>query len=402
MRIALNLLSWRNVIIYITPLIYWFFYEYIAFPTTILKITCFGYSLFLFCYTFSYITKRPSNIHDVFFKRLTLLLFVSLLIPTFFWNQSIELTFRASASAFVFLYYYVLKKTNASMKEIKFLVMFYSIVYILLWLYAYSKVPDIVFSYDERLIDRGEIFRIIIKSYDMVCLCFFVCYFEIFKNKRKIIWCLLSSVFFFFLVMGLTRMIIVTSILLTIYYLYKLISFKKRIVFTTIVFFVFSFWISNRISDIDTNPFVEMIEMTQEQFSYVNKDNSDLRIIEYQMGFFDYPRNVITFFIGNGIPHPESSYGAYEKSLHDKYKFDRSDAGYPSIIITFGLIGLITFVTYFWRVTYVRISPDMIAFKCYIVFIAIINIMQDATTWYGISICIAAYALNLCNNKKII
>jgi hypothetical protein len=196
--------------------------------------------------------------------------------------------------------------------------------------------------------------------------------------------------------LGLTRLIIAATILITFVYLFKRMGVAGKVILTIIVILVMSSFSSvlGFVAERDKSGIVSsMIDVTDSQLTDVDEDNSNWRIIEYKMGIWEYPRNIVTYVLGSGIPHPESSYGKFEKSLVSNMNFNRSDAGYPALLISFGLLGLLLFISLFIKAGRQKTFKDAAPYKLFIVFIAIINIMQDAIGFFGISIAISLYML---------
>lgn len=401
-RHLISLLSFRNILLYFTPIIYWGMYEYVGITESIPKLICFVYTLFLLAFLFKsvFVIKYSTQSYSFYIKTYIILLFISMLMSWIFLGQGLSLSYRASAWGFIFLYYFLLKRFRVGQEEVYRLVVLFTIVYAVLWGIALLSAPEIIFSRDERLIDDRGVFRIVIRSFDVVSLAFF-CFLvrSCCKGKGRMLYILFAVLSFALVFLGLSRMIIVGTLLVTCFYLYGQLSHSKKIVLVVLVFFALVstliFQPPKLFKGSDDSIVEAMIDMTQEQFSSVDLDNSDLRLIEYKIGFIDYPRNPITFLFGCGTPHPESSYGKYERSLRDKYKFDRADAGYPAIFVTHGLLGLFLIISLFIKAGRQKTSKGSDSYRLYMVFIAFINLMQEAIVWYGIAICLAVYCLEL-------
>lgn len=329
-------------------------------------------------------------------KGIIIMIIVSMFMPTLFWNQSLGLTYRVTAYHFVFLYYFILLKYNVTEKEILSVLIFYGIVYALLWLVALSYVPIPVFSDDEEIREDRGTFRIIIASFDIIMLLYFWALANLKKRTKILLSIIIIVPCIVFTVTNLTRAIWAAVILVSLYMVFaktklstKIISLVAVVAMFPVLISVFSRFAQNNevLSTI-----TEMTEMQLTEMSDMNEDNSETRLVEYRIGFTDYERNPVTFLVGSGRAHIFSDFGRYEQNLRNTYKFDRSDAGYPAIFVTYGLIGLLIFLGLFLKI--IRDKNDKASpYKMYLIVIIAINLMQDATTWYGIATSIAIYLM---------
>ena len=388
----------RNLFLYLTPIVYWGFYYYVGFSSSITKLPCFVLTFLLIILYFRelFTKKYQKGSYSKYVKFFIILLLVSMFMAYFFWGQGISLGFRSTSWYFVFLYYFVLLKYKPSSAEVFRLIILFSIVYVLLWSISLLNAPVPLFASDEELNDSRGVFRIIIRSYDIVCLGYFCCLCKLHNNRVNPLLLAITVLFFVMVLLGLTRLIIAATILITFVYLFKRMGVTGKVISTICVVLVMISFSSvlNYIAERDKSGIVSsMIDVTDTQLADVDEDNSNWRIIEYKMGLWEYPRNIVTYVFGSGIPHPESSYGKYEASLMTNKSFNRSDAGYPALLISFGLFGLLLFIALFFKAGRQKTLEDAVPFKLFIIFIAIINIMQDAIGFFGVSIAISLYML---------
>ena len=385
--------------LYITPLVYWGFYNYVGFSSTLTKLPCFILTLLLIVLFNKdiFLKKYQKGSYSIYVKFYIILVILSMLMAFLFWGQSLSQSYRATSWNFVFLFYFVLLKYQPSAKEIFIIVMIFSSIYIVLWIISLLNAPIPLFAGDDKeLNDSRGVFRIIINSYDIVCLGYFCCLSKIRNGRFNLFWMIVTFFFFVMVVLGLTRLIIAASILITLVYLYikmtwrgKVLSVLCALLFLLSFSSVFPFVAGKNDSGIASS----MIELTDGQLDDISEDNSNWRIIEYKIGFWEYPRNIITYILGSGIPHPESSYGKFEESLKKLKKFNRSDAGYPAILISFGLTGLTLIIAMFIKASRQKTLEEADPYKLFVIFIAIINVMQDAICSFGVAIAISLYIL---------
>lgn len=382
----------KYIFLYFTPLVYWGFYHYVGFNPTYAVYVVMFYTVILLLYLFPTIFQRKYNrsSYSWYLKGIICIILFSMLMAFIFWGQSMLLTYRATVYQFAFLYYFILLKFKVTPKEIVSILLFFCVIYVILWGIAIINAPFPVFSEEEELDNTRGSFRIIINSLDIILLLY--CYSLVWiRQKRHLslsVAALIICVLFLFA--SLTRSIMASVFVVTCLFLLLKTSKIAKFVIIALLFISYpliSSWIENN----DTINAIS--QMNESQFSDFSEDNSSTRIPEYRIGFLEYKRNPITFIFGSGRAHGNSGYGQYEKQLRDRYNFDRSDAGYPSIFVSYGLVGLLLFLGLFFKVFKDKSGGGLNQYKMYIIVIAAINILQDATTWYAIATCIAIYML---------
>lgn len=381
----------KYILLYFTPLVYWGFYHYVGFNPTYAVYVVMIYTVLLLMYLFPTIFKRYNRFsYSWYLKGIICIILFSMLMAFVFWGQSMLLTYRATVYQFAFLYYFILLKFRVTPKEIVSILFFFGVIYVILWGVAVLNAPIPVFSDEDEIDNTRGTFRIIINSLDIILLLY--CYTLVWIQQRyhlplSIVSMLTCVVLLF---TSLTRSIMASLLLVTCLFILLRTSKKTKFVFFILLFISYPLinsWIANN----DTINAIS--QLNEKQFSDFSEDNSSTRISEYRIGFLEYKRNPITFLFGSGWAHGHSDYGQYEKQLLDRYNFNRSDAGYPSIFVSYGLVGLLLFLGLFFKVFKDKSGGGFNQYKMYIIVIAAINVLQDATSWYAIATCIAVYML---------
>lgn len=383
----------KYFLLYFTPIVYWGFYHYVGFNPTYAVYVVMIYTVFLLLYLFPTIFQRKYNrsSYSWYMKGIIFLILVSMLMAFIFWGQSMLLTYRATVYQFVFLYYFILLKFKVTHKDIITLLFFFSALYVLLWFIALLNAPFPVFSEEEEIDDTRGAFRLIINSLDIILLLY--CYSLVWIRQKNHMFLSLVVLLICALLIfsSLTRSIMFSVIVVTA--LFLIFKARRRSQFLIILLLVFTYpAINSWLEKNDT--FNAISQINEAQLDNLSDDNSSTRIPEYKIGFFEYKRNPITFLLGSGRAHGSSSFGKYEEGLRNRYNFDRSDAGYPAIFVTYGLVGLFIFIGLFIKVFFDKTGGGGLnQYKMYIIIIAAVNVLQDATAWYAIATCMAVYML---------
>lgn len=381
----------KYFLLYFTPLVYWGFYHYVGFNPTYAVYVVMIYTVLLFLYLLPNIFKRKygRSSYSWYMKGIICIILVSMLMAFIFWGQSMLLTYRATVYQFVFLYYFILVKFKVTQKEITTIILIFSALYSLLWIIALLNAPFPVFSEDEEIDDTRGAFRLIINSLDIIILLY--CYSLVWiRQKKHPGFALVALLICALLILSsLTRSIMFSVIVVTS--LFLLFKARRRTQVLLVLLLLFTYpainsWLENN----DT--YNSISELNESQLS--DFENSSTRAPEYRIGFLEFKRNPITFVLGSGMAHGNSSYGKYVQNLHDRFYFDRSDAGYPAIFVTYGLVGLFLFIGLFIKAFFDKSDGGGLnQYKMYIIIIAAVNVLQDATSWYAIATCMAVYML---------
>jgi len=300
-----------------------------------------------------------------------------------FWGQSFTLSWRSSALAFcIFLFFYLIK-IDANIDFLKRVILLFGGLYCILWVYAMSRFPDPVFSttadaeMSENL-TRG-IYRINFSGETFIIPCFFLALNNVYtKAKKKWLWLLLAAIFYLFIILQVTRQLILWTGVIAVIYIYVK---NKRLVVTGLcvlllayfLFFASSFKIS------DESILGSMLAVTENQIDNGSLEGEDTRTLEYKYFFSKYSKNIITDLIGNGMPHDDSSYGKRYLSIKDVEDFYLSDVGYASMFAVQGIFGLIIYLLIFLKSSLAKFPPDKQWLRMYMIFMILANI---AASWY--------------------
>ena len=397
----LKLQSVAKVIVLISiPILFWRFYWYIGFNHNRTALLSFllaaGLLLYLIYLGINGRLRRINrkSTYSVYILLFMLVVLFSMFNAGLFWNQSLVLTFRAGYSVFVLLYFYLLYRFELSFELGERLILFFSTVYFLLWLYAVSQAPAVVFgNLDVIRDDRGFARINQLNSIDLVYLAYFISLVKLSTSSttKKTVWWGVLIVSFALIVYTLSRMVILATLLITLVYIFR----RKPFYLLLAVLFVSFFY-----GYIINNPVVaSLIELTQDEVESGSK--SALRVVEYtQFGDY-YPFRISTFLFGNGAPHVASSYGVYEESLKASFRFNRSDAGYIGMYVTYGISSIVLLILLLMKVIKQKVSLQAMPFKLFVIFLFIINITSWEFFSCGIGFVISLYFLDIDRNRSL-
>ena len=141
-----------------------------------------------------------------------------------------------------------------------------------------------------------------------------------------------------------------------------------------------------------------MIKMTEGHIR--EKEEGNLRLVEYKNVFTAYPSHIGTALFGNGSPHIQSSYGKYDDRLKSSIGFNLSDAGYVGVYVEYGIFMLIILFLLLIKVIRDKIPLQYHPYKLFIITLFIFCITSYSFWKYGISFAISLYALSIAGKKR--
>ncbi len=385
----------RWFVLIIVPIIYMNCFWYVGINQSIAKMLIFVLSITLLFRYFKdiFLKKYQRSSFTNFFKWFTIVVLITHLVAYFVWGQSLLLTFRAGAIIFALLYYFVLKELQVTKREVVVIITVFSIIYFFLWMYAVSQAPRVVFGQLDEINDNRGFFRVVgLPGLGFVVLLYFYSLYRAITSDKRWLWVTLSVCLFVLIVLRLTRTIIIAALLVTAVFL-----FKRKPVLVVLASIALFFGGEKLLMSNDVTS--SMIELTQNQNENADKGELAFRNEEYSLCFELFPPHPVTTIFGNGVSHKESEYGKRDEFLKDMYNFHRSDAGYVSLFITYGLLGLIV---YFWllrRIYKIKVDKEFVFFKLFLYTFFLLNFTADYYLQYAIPFVLAVYGIEIGRNN---
>lgn len=329
------------------------------------------------------------------FKIIRLLLvswILSMIMAYAFWNQSFTLSYRVTAQNMSFVIFFYFCKKKLSRATIEDVIIFFGWLYIILWLYAMYRAPSVTFGNDDEDItnmQRGMLRINFIGRLSLVLAYFFYLNKSFLERNPK--YKIFAVVFFVFIVLQLTRQLILWAGVVTLIFIF--LRSRKLALFLSILFF--SMYVGSvNIKFSDNSIIGSMINLTNDQMNGDVYSGEDPRVTEYKYFFFEWSKNIVTQTIGNGMPHTDSNYGHYYTNLQNEGLF-LSDVGYPSMFVILGVFGIILYISLFIRGTFVKLPRELSYVNMFMGFMIPANI---AASWYmgadtQLALCICAYLI---------
>lgn len=401
-----RLTLFQYTLLIIIPIIFWRFYNFIGFSERSVKLLLFITVplLFVFLWKKVLITKYTISSFSFWMKMFILSTLISIINSLIFWEQSFMLSYRVMAVTFHFLFFFILLKYKVKYEEIIKLVYVFVIIYILLYLYALYQLPMNVFGRinEEVNEDRG-FFRISILSIEFIIISlFYTIYLLKHSTGKKTLKIISFIILYVFIILTLSRTIIVVVSIIGLSYLIWGRNMKKNI-FISLIFFSTFFLLSGPLINIFENSKIgaSLLEQTKIDLGHYSNERNEagLRITEFKIAFSEYnQKSLLTILFGNGRSHVHSKFGRYESTLES---FNRSDSTLPSLYITHGIFGILIFFILIIKSFVLRYNLRSTPFKLFIICSFFIGLFSEVYIHFGIGLCISLYVLELDRRKCV-
>lgn len=362
------------------------------------------YCLFFFTLiiTSDLLFKRKSNSRYIGAIKVLLLCIAFSIIPAYIsWNQNFIDSFKSTIPYMAFILFPYLWKYKQSPGKIESVIWIITSLYILCFIYAFIKAPTPIFGDpDFEINDERGFFRFFIMGRGFLYLSFFLAINKL-KTYKNLFWILITFILFTLIILHVTRQFIIFTFLIGVIYLFKNISFFKKLLSITAIYFIVSYAINNVLV------FQNLLELTESQKEENFKGEENIRITAYKYFTTQFSPDLFTTFFGNGSPRnaPSSPYGRFNKNILNKQRsIYLADVGYASIYAQFGIVAVLAYLFIFYKALKQKVDPQFIYAKLFIIFIILANIFSEFAISREViaSICLSLYILDLNNlNQKM-
>lgn len=297
-------------------------------------------------------------------------LIFSSLFAYIYWDQSPLLTLRALLPYFGFLFYFFLIRSRLKPKWVEGMIVGFAFLYVLIYLSSFIDPQHAMFGsfQGEKINDQRGIFRLFIPGRGFLFLCFFFCISN-YLSKRGSLWLFFGFLFFLIILMHVIRQYIFFSLIISSWVLFWNISYLKRLLIFGSLFFFGQYLIMN------STALQTLVLITDHQFSVDSAEN--VRILGYQFFFNDFGHGFLTSVFGNGVPHDDSTYGGFYRSVvNGQMKLYMSDVGYAEIFAQFGFLGLCAVGLIFLRAFMIKVPKRFLYVKLFMVFVFLSNFLS--------------------------
>lgn len=375
------------------------FFNIYLIPIHALRIIKWGYCLLLSLYVcYNFISGKFPIIWLKKWKFITVFLCIvsfSFLYLLFIKGQSISETFRVSIVWYNYLLLFILIKKSFSVSEIFKALTIFSLIWFIAWILGYlSPFPlyDASGVFDEqKLMSTGRgIIRLKVTGNTLMNLWGLWCL-SIYVEKKKKKYLLAFITCLFFVILCVSRQHIIFYTLIGMLYIFRKYNIYKKILMIGVLYLL--------IREIlpQTEIYQSLATLTSDQMDASNGGKDDIRILALKYYLFDYPQNLYSTILGNGVYHSHSIYGRQMYEIIENYGFILADIGFVGLYIYFGICGLLCFFFLFKYVYKIRCKKIFYGIKMFIYYLFLTNIFSHTFDISQIDVAISIYILYIAN-----
>lgn len=367
------------------------FFSPVFIPFPLLFLTY--YAFFLGTVLLVIFSNRHSGKNE--FSGPILLLIIAILISglsaTYSWEQGMLDSFKALIYYLSYILFFLLIIWKTPVQDIEKIISILGTIYFVIFTITFLLYPTQIFGGEQvDSIERG-FQRINLTGTGFL---FLFSFYSIKKylQERQFLWLLIFIISLIYIVMLLSRTLMMVSfVLLTLYILHLSSLLKKLLAIFVISCFVYL------VSQM--NFFQLMAKETKEQSQ--NKED-DIRVLSANYYLNDFSPNTFSLIFGNGEGTNESIYGQNMDYIKNKLGYYQSDIGYIGFYSKFGVLAILAYLIFIYKTIKTSVPDDYLYAKYFLFFIFIISIIIDAPFNPGFisSIIIAAYVLNSKDLKR--
>lgn len=305
------------------------------------------YSICMISLIYAY--KNGINIRKVKYPKVAYIILISGIIfssfmALFFHEQSFMTSFIAIIPYLLgYLVFYILMKFNIPKEKIEKAIWIFCFISMGIYIINMISFPNIIFGAEKEEYDTSRgIVRIGIKSIELIVLFFLYSINQwLITKRKKYIWLILLTAIF--IILSVTRQIILLSCVLGILFIFKKVSLFKKIITICTCIFIFLV-ILPQIPIYQT-----MMELSEEQAERNKTEKEDIRITSWKFYTNEYQTNELTRIFGNGLPSiGNSKWGNdFEKTVYYEYGGNGCffvDVGWAGFYWLFGALSTLSLI----------------------------------------------------------
>ena len=272
-------------------------------------------------------------------------IFVSMFMASMFHSQDIGTSLIATLPFILgFLSFYVLMRLNIPKSSIERLIWKFCLIGMLIYIVNIATFPNMIFveHKDEYDFSRGSL-RIGIVFLDFIILFFFysINQWLVYKKKKYVFLMILTGTY---ILLSLTRQVIFLSFFLAIIFLFSRFSVLKKFFLIIVCILLFVYILPH------VPLYKTLTEMTKDEITESRVGEENIRIQAWRFYTYQNQTNILTPFLGNGIPSMgRSEWGNQFKATISKEQGGNAcyaaDVGWAGFFWYFGLFATLSLLS---------------------------------------------------------
>lgn len=340
------------------------------------------------------INKLKMDIFSVPFLFILIGIFLSCIVASFSWSQSMFSSVIAILPYLSYLLYFLLLVWKLDVRDVEKVILVMGILFAGAYIIAFVTFPDSLFGgiYAEKHSEERGFQRIVMPGIGFLFLFSFYAIGQ-YMQRKKFKWILLFLFSIILIIMTLTRTLIVGSFILLTLYILRSSKF---------VFKLFAVLIVTGLVILITQLeiFKIMTDMTVQQFENFE---SDFRVRSFKFFLGEFSPNLACKIFGNGLSGVDTWYNLYMEYLARRLGYYTSDIGYFGFYVTHGIITVAAFFVIIYRTIRLSVPKDRLYSKYFLYFVFIISIIIDTpfNVYWIPSIVLAVYIISSKKEEKM-
>lgn len=305
------------------------------------QVVKFVFYLFILIALLAAFRNKKSGVQIQFPKKIYNLLLLSIACSTImvylFQNQSYKITLIATLPFFLsYLFLYILFRFSLSKEMMINIVIILCVSGMLTYVVNRFTFPAVIFDTGRSQLDevRGIRINIPFIELDVMMLLYSINQYLINRKKKWILAILLFSVF---IILSVTRQIILLSFAFGLLLCFQKLSYTKKVLLFVAAYMVYALVLPQ------IPLYQKMVELSEEQAENNKYEDEDIRIQAWRFFTDEYQTNSLTYIFGNGVPSfGNSPWGNnVQKTIYIPYGGNgcyQADVGWAGFYWYFGLI----------------------------------------------------------------
>nr|WP_321453624.1 hypothetical protein [uncultured Carboxylicivirga sp.] len=312
------------------------------------------------------ISKRSS--HHYIMLIWVVIFYLSVINSLLQHQQNPILTLRLVFDLLPLLLFYFLVRRDYKIEDVEKTIVLMSAIYMIVFCVALFFAPKVIFDNTGGEIgishERG-VARVKLLGSNFVYYCFFL-FVGKYNEQRQKKYIIYFVVMLIFIILNVSRQhILITFLLGTFLFLRNYPWYVKPIIASVLITLTIVLVLNSEI-------FLSMIQLTLQQISDTGIDN--IRILAAKYFITEYPSNIASILLGQGIPYSTSEWGKSYWYIMRFYGYILSDVGYVKIYFYWGILGLVGVYLLFSKILVYKFQGRYQYIKYYTLFILLANI----------------------------
>ncbi len=363
------------------------FYQFKPFQENDSKMKFIFYLLILIALVLGYLfsSNKLEMIKNLIYKKQPIVFTLSLFVVTiisiynafFYKDQPLSIGLMTSLQTMsVYFLFFAIVGMSPSVVQFEKLIVLFGLTFPVILLIGHMTLPNPIFGSYAFDPERGGIRFRLPGFYWTVALYFYSIQRYREENGKKflalIILCLATTVLTY------TRQDLVFCLVLGFIFYLTGVSLKRKIIIVTVGLFFAFFVIPN------TQIYKNYSTLTKEQLEKNKYEKEDVRVKDYRVFLFDYPRSPMQYLFGCGVgSHGNSKYGDELEKMAIEENLIQADTGWAGFVFFYGYVGAILLLIIIFKCLFYSCPQRYYYLKYIILYLCLSSVLAGSILYYS-------------------